>query len=108
MYSPVLNFVPSFLHAKAVYSNVFGNRVDHWLFHESEESRLIASGEALLDKNGIISVNTDILAEKETGSVSATLEATVEGPSRRTISGRLRTLVHRGGNTLDGHRLRIF
>lgn len=75
---------------------IFGNELD-WGDEETEESsRLAASGEATLDPEGKFKVRLPVRAEKEKDSVAATLEATVVNPSRRSISSRIQTLVHRG------------
>jgi uncharacterized protein YfaS (alpha-2-macroglobulin family) len=75
---------------------VFGNELD-WGTEETEESsRLAASGETTLDAHGKLRVYLPVRAEKEKDSAAAVLEATVVNPSRRTISGRIQTLVHRG------------
>jgi uncharacterized protein YfaS (alpha-2-macroglobulin family) len=81
----------------------FGNKID-WQeaysdegeMRGSENSRLIGSGEALLNNQGLLSARTPLVAEKETDSVTATLEATVQSPSRKSISNRIQTVVHRG------------
>jgi hypothetical protein len=76
---------------------VFGDEAEAYDFEEpSERSRLIASGDGLLDKDGKISLKVPLLADKERSSVSADLEATVQSPSRRQISNRIQTIVHRG------------
>jgi uncharacterized protein YfaS (alpha-2-macroglobulin family) len=75
---------------------VFGNELD-WGEEETEEtSRLAASGEANLDPEGKLAIRLPVEAVKETDSVTAVLEATVINPSRRSISSRIQTLVHRG------------
>ena len=75
---------------------IFGNELD-WGEEETEEtSRLAASGEASLDSSGKLEVRLPMEAVKETDSVTAVLEATVVNPSRRSISNRIQTLVHRG------------
>jgi uncharacterized protein YfaS (alpha-2-macroglobulin family) len=74
----------------------FGNELD-WGDEEAEAtSRLAASGEASLDQEGKLRVRLPVRAEKEKDSVAAVLEATVVNPSRRSISNRIQTLVHRG------------
>jgi uncharacterized protein YfaS (alpha-2-macroglobulin family) len=62
----------------------------------AERSRLLASGEAALGPDGKIDVKANLVPEKEGGTVSATLEATVQGPSRRSVSNRIQTFVHQG------------
>jgi alpha-2-macroglobulin len=75
---------------------IFGNELD-WGEEETEEtSRLAASGEASLDPEGKLRIQLPIQAVKEKDSVAAVLEATVVNPSRRSISSRIQTLVHRG------------
>jgi uncharacterized protein YfaS (alpha-2-macroglobulin family) len=75
---------------------VFGNEMD-WGDEEPESgSRLAASGEGALDAEGKASVRLPLRPEKEKDSVLATLEATVSSPSRRSISSRIQTIVHRG------------
>jgi len=76
---------------------VFGNEMERWQrYREQEESRLIASGESVLDDSGRIQVHAKLIPEQESDSVSASLEATVQGPSRRSVSSRIQTIVHRG------------
>ena len=75
---------------------IFGNELD-WGDEETEEtSRLAASGEANLDAEGKLAIRLPVAAVKETDSAAAVLEATVVNPSRRAISSRIQTLVHRG------------
>jgi hypothetical protein len=75
---------------------IFGNELD-WGEEETEESsRLAASGEASLDPEGKFRIRLPLQVVKEKDSVSAVLEATVVNPSRRSISSRIQTLVHRG------------
>jgi uncharacterized protein YfaS (alpha-2-macroglobulin family) len=75
---------------------VFGNELDWGDEEISESSRLAASGEATLDSEGKFKIRQPLSVEKEKDSVSATLEATVVNPSRRSITNRIQTLVHRG------------
>ncbi len=79
---------------------VFGREVEDTDAGEAEagreSSRLLASGRGTLDGRGILEVRAILAAEKETGSAAAVLEATVESPSRKSISGRVRAIVHRG------------
>lgn len=75
---------------------IFGNQVDSWLEHDREKSRLLSSGEQKLDKQGKFVLKTKLVPEKEVDTVSASLEATIQGPSRRTVSNRIQTIVHRG------------
>ncbi|MGQ9671702.1 MAG: alpha-2-macroglobulin family protein [Candidatus Aminicenantales bacterium] len=76
---------------------IFGNELD-WGEEEVEPaaSRLLASGQTKLDAKGRLLVKLPLVAEKEKDSVMATLEATVTDPSRRAISSRIQSLVHRG------------
>lgn len=75
---------------------IFGSRIDTWDEEERETSRLLASGEDSLDEEGSLNIQSELVPEKEKNTVQAILEATVEGPSRRSISNRIRTLIHRG------------
>ncbi len=75
---------------------VFGNQIDRWERYEEQESRLIHSGEATLNKQGKYEISANLIPEKEKDSVLATLEATVEDPGRRSVSTRIETMVHRG------------
>ncbi len=77
---------------------VFGNEIE-WEGDGEESpgsSRLLGSGEAVLDAQGTARVEIPLVPEKEKDSVLATLEATVQSPSRRSISNRIQTVVHRG------------
>jgi alpha-2-macroglobulin len=75
---------------------IFGNELD-WGDEETEQSsRLAASGDATLDPEGKLKVHLPVRAEREKDSVTAVLEATVINPSRRSISSRIQTFVHRG------------
>jgi alpha-2-macroglobulin len=74
----------------------FGNPMEEDEGTGAEGSRLIASGEGRLDAQGRLEIRSPLAAEKEKDSVLATLEATVESPSRSQISNRIRTMVHRG------------
>ncbi|MBN1221749.1 MAG: hypothetical protein JXB23_00775, partial [Candidatus Aminicenantes bacterium] len=75
---------------------IFGNKADYWDRTDPQESRLILSGEGKLDKDGIHPLETKLVPEEETDSALAALEVTVQGPSRRSVSNRIQTLVHRG------------
>jgi uncharacterized protein YfaS (alpha-2-macroglobulin family) len=75
---------------------IFGNELDWGDEETSEISRLAASGEAVLDSEGKYRVRLPLRPEKEKDSVSAILEATVVNPSRRSISNRIQTVIHRG------------
>lgn len=74
----------------------FGNELEWGEEETQESSRLAASGEATLNSEGKFRIRLPIRADKEKDSVTAVLEATVVNPSRRSISGRIQTLVHRG------------
>ena len=74
----------------------FGNQIDRWETYGEEDSRLLSSGESSLDKEGKLRVSAKLQPEKEKDSVLAALEATVQGPSRRSVSNRIQTIVHRG------------
>jgi uncharacterized protein YfaS (alpha-2-macroglobulin family) len=74
----------------------FGNLMDWDEAEAAEGSRLMASGEGRLDAQGRLEIRSLLTAEKEKDSVLATLEATVESPSRSQISNRIQTTVHRG------------
>lgn len=75
---------------------IFGNQIDHWYEFGGERSRLLSSGESTLDEQGKLKLSAELIPEKEKDSVLAALEATVVGPSRRSISNRIQTIVHRG------------
>lgn len=75
----------------------FGNELDEWWEEEPQErSRLLASGEGVLNEEGKVEIKVPLKPEKEKATVEATLEATVQSPSRRSISNRIRTFVHQG------------
>jgi uncharacterized protein YfaS (alpha-2-macroglobulin family) len=75
---------------------IFGDQIDRWEQYGREDSRLLSSGEAVLDRDGKFRISAKLRPEKEKNSVYASLEATVQGPSRRSISSRIQTLVHKG------------
>ncbi len=75
---------------------VFGNEMDWGIEEEETPSRLAASGAGPLDAEGKLRVRLPLRPEKEKDSILATLEATVSSPSRRSISNRIQTIVHRG------------
>jgi uncharacterized protein YfaS (alpha-2-macroglobulin family) len=75
---------------------IFGNQIDRWEQYGQEDSRLLSSGEAELDKDGKIKISAKLNPIEEKNSVFAALEATVQGPSRNSISNRIQTLVHLG------------
>lgn len=74
----------------------FGNEIEQWESEGQDQSRLLASGDSVLDKKGALEIKAKLLAEEEKDSMSAALEATVQGPSRRSVSSRISTNVHRG------------
>jgi uncharacterized protein YfaS (alpha-2-macroglobulin family) len=75
---------------------IFGNELEWGDEGTEESSRLAASGEATLDPQGKCKAHLPVRAEKEKDSVTAVFEASVVNPSRRSISNRIQTLVHRG------------
>lgn len=75
---------------------IFGNQIDRWEDLGRERSRLLSSGESNLDADGKFKLSAKLIPEKEKDSVLAALESTVTGPSRRSISSRIQTMVHRG------------
>lgn len=75
---------------------VFGDQIDRWERYRRDDSRLLSSGESVLDSQGKFRISAKLLPEKEKNSVYASLEATVQGPSRRSISNRIQTIVHKG------------
>ncbi|MFC2158306.1 MG2 domain-containing protein [Acidobacteriota bacterium] len=74
----------------------FGNTIDRWERYEQDQSRLLSSGEEVLDQKGTLQVNAKLIPEKELDSVNAVLEATVQGPSRRAVTSRISSMIHRG------------
>ena len=74
----------------------FGNEMEWWDEEGTEDSRLLSSGEGNLDDNGRLKLSIPLVVEKEKDSVLAVLEATVQSPSRRSISSRIQTVIHRG------------
>jgi uncharacterized protein YfaS (alpha-2-macroglobulin family) len=75
---------------------IFGNELEWGDEGTEESSRLVSSGEATLDSQGKCKVRLPVRAEKEKDSVTAVFEASVVNPSRRSISNRIQTFVHRG------------
>lgn len=75
---------------------IFGNQIDRWDDFGEERSRLLSSGESNLDGQGKFKLSAKLIPEKEKDSVLAALEATVVGPSLRSISNRIQTIIHRG------------
>ncbi|MBN1939394.1 MAG: Ig-like domain-containing protein [Candidatus Aminicenantes bacterium] len=92
-----LRLNPAWFSPKGHDGYVFGREAEEWDEGEpAEQSRLLGSAEAVLDKDGRLTVRVPLAAEKEKGTVSADLEATVQSPSRRSISNRIQTIIHRG------------
>lgn len=91
-----LRLNPAFFIPPGHKDYIFGNQIERWEQYGQEESRLLSSGEALLDKNGKFKISAKLQAEREVNSVFASLEATVQGPSRNSISNRIQTPVHLG------------
>jgi len=75
---------------------IFGDLMSRWESYSRETSRLLDRGQASLDETGQFQITAALNAEQELNSVMATLEASVEGPDRRSVTNRIRTLVHRG------------
>ena len=75
---------------------VFGNQIDRWERYGQEDSQLLSSGESELDQDGKFKISAKLERGEEKNSVFASLEATVQGPSRRSISSRIQTIVHMG------------
>ncbi|MFP4081408.1 MAG: Ig-like domain-containing protein [Candidatus Aminicenantes bacterium] len=75
---------------------IFGNQMDGGDEEGEERSRLLSSGESTLDEQGKLHLSSKLMPEKERDSMLATLEATVQGPSRNSISSRTQNIVHRG------------
>jgi len=91
-----LRLDPAFFNPAGYKDYIFGNQIDRWEQYGQEDSRLLSSGEAVLDKDGKFKISAKLQPEGETNSVFASLEATVQGPSRHSISNRIQTLVHQG------------
>lgn len=91
-----LRLNPTFFSPPGHKGYIFGNQIDRWNEFGVEKSRLLSSGESTLDDKGRFKLSTKLMPEKEKDSVLATLEAAVVGPSRRSISARIQTIVHRG------------
>jgi uncharacterized protein YfaS (alpha-2-macroglobulin family) len=83
---------------------IFGNQLDWWAeggqFEETSTSRLIGSAETVLDAQGKLKVKIPLVADKEKDTVMATLEASVQSPSRKSVSNRIQCFVHRGEFTI--------
>ncbi|MBU4495858.1 MAG: hypothetical protein KJ874_11245 [Acidobacteria bacterium] len=75
---------------------VFGNTLERWDRYGEDQSRLLSSGGADLDKDGKFLLTAKLLPEEEKDSASASLEVNLQGPSRRAVSSRIRTIIHRG------------
>ena len=75
---------------------LYGSDIDLYEDRYSENSRLLSSAKAKLNAEGKLSIEIPLKPEKETSSVMAALEATVQSSSRKSISNRIQTLVHRG------------
>jgi uncharacterized protein YfaS (alpha-2-macroglobulin family) len=58
-------------------------------------SRLVGSGDVVLDASGRWEVKVPLIDQSGSETVLATLEATVQSPSRRSISNRIQSYVHR-------------
>jgi len=91
-----LRLNPAFFTPPGHKGYIFGDQIDRWERYGQEDSRLLSSGEAELDKDGKFTVSAKLKPEEEKNSVYASLEATVQGPSRSSISNRMQTIVHRG------------
>jgi uncharacterized protein YfaS (alpha-2-macroglobulin family) len=91
-----LRLDPSFFAPPGYKDYIFGDQIDRWERYGRQDSRLLSSGEDVLDGEGKFRIAAKLLPEKEKNSAYASLEATVQGPSRRSISNRIQTLVHRG------------
>ncbi len=91
-----LRLNPGFFDPPGYKDYIFGNQIDRWERYGQEDSRLLSSGESLLDGEGNFKISTKLLPEEERNSAIVALEATVQGPSRRSISNRIQSIVHRG------------
>jgi len=91
-----LRLNPTFYSPPGHSGYIFGSQTDYWEFSGQQDSRLIHSGAENLNKEGVFSLKTKLIPDKEINSVLATLEATVQGPSRRSVTNRIQTLIHRG------------
>jgi hypothetical protein len=92
-----LRFNPAAYSPPGHKAYIFGNEID-WTAEEAgtEESRLVSSGDSTLSPDGQLEIKIPLVPEKEKDSAFAALEATVQGPSRRSISSRIQTVIHRG------------
>lgn len=90
-----LRLNPAYFSPPGFEDYIFGNLIDRWQ-EDGEKSRLISSGQSKLDEKGKIGLSAVLKPEKERDSVVASLEATVRGPSRRAVSSRIQTIVHKG------------
>jgi uncharacterized protein YfaS (alpha-2-macroglobulin family) len=75
---------------------IFGNQADYQEVSGRQKSRLIHSGAETLNEEGVFKLETQLIPDKEVDTVLAALEATVQGPSRRSVTNRIQTLIHRG------------
>ncbi len=91
-----LRLNPSYYAPPGHEGYIFGDQVSRWETNRRDTSRLLDAGESTLDETGKIQITAKLTAEQEANSVLATLEATVQGPDRRSVTSRIRTLVHRG------------
>ncbi len=77
------------------YENYFFGQID-WEEVEVERSKLLASGEGVLDSRGTYRVKTELLQKESRGTFRLNLEATVTDPSRNAVSGRVSSILHQG------------
>ena len=75
---------------------LYGTDIDLDETQYAESSRLLSGAKAKLDNEGKLAIEVPLKPEKEASSVMAALEATVQSSSRKSISNRIQTLVHRG------------
>jgi uncharacterized protein YfaS (alpha-2-macroglobulin family) len=75
---------------------LYGTDIDLEEDQYAESSRLLSGAKAKLNAEGQLSIDVPLKPEKEASSVMAALEATVQSSSRKSISNRIQTLVHRG------------
>ncbi|MFC2164501.1 MG2 domain-containing protein [Acidobacteriota bacterium] len=91
-----LRLNPTFYSPPKHKDYTFGNQAEYRSFSSQQDSRLIHSGTETLSEEGIFRLKTKLIPDTVTDSVLAALEATVQGPSRRSVTNRIQTLVHRG------------
>ena len=77
------------------YKDYFFGQID-WEEIESERSKLLTSGEGILDSRGTYRIKTELLQEKSRGTFRLNLEATVTDPSQKAVSGRASSILHQG------------